>query len=116
MVGKSISLGNEAYTVVGILGKEFRSDPAADLWVPFQFPPVSFDGNHYFRVAGLLRPGVTLAQANAQLALAAVRVTTTIIRGAILCSSSMFSPCVTRLWAMCVIRSWFCWAQSAWCC
>jgi predicted permease len=73
MVGKSLSLGNEAYTVVGILGKEFRSDPAADLWVPFQFPPVSFDGNHYFRVAGLLRPGVTLAQANAQLALAAVQ-------------------------------------------
>ena len=73
ILGKSLSLGNEPYTIVGVIGKQFRSDPAADLWVPFQFPPVSEDMNTYFRVAGLLRPGVTMAQANAQLDLAAVQ-------------------------------------------
>jgi putative ABC transport system permease protein len=70
IVGKAISLGNEPYTIVGVIGKQFRSDPEAELWLPFQFPPVSQDMNNYFHVAGLLRPGVTLAQANAQLALA----------------------------------------------
>ena len=73
IVGKSLSLGNEPYTIVGVIGKQFRSDPAADLWVPFQFPPVSEDMNTYFHVAGLLRPGVTMAQAKAQLDLAAVQ-------------------------------------------
>ena len=73
VVGKSLSLGNEPYTIVGVIGKQFRSDPAADLWVPFQFPLVSEDMNTYFRVAGLLRPGVTMAQANAQLDLAAIQ-------------------------------------------
>ena len=73
IVGKSLSLGNEPYTIVGVIGKQFRSDPAADLWVPFQFPPVSEDMNTYFHVAGLLRPGVTMARAKAQLDLAAVQ-------------------------------------------
>jgi putative ABC transport system permease protein len=73
IVGKSLSLGNEPYTIVGVLGKQFLSDPQADIWVPFQFAPVSNDQNHFFQVAGLLRPGITLAQANAQLRLAALR-------------------------------------------
>ena len=71
IVGRSISLGNQPYTIMGVMGRQFVSEPAADLWLPFQFPPVSQDMNSYFHVAGLLRPGVTLAQANAQLRLAA---------------------------------------------
>lgn len=71
IVGKSLLLGNEPYTIVGILGKQFHFDPEADIWLPFQFPPVTGDMNNYFRVAGLLRPGVTLAQARAQLKVAA---------------------------------------------
>jgi putative ABC transport system permease protein len=71
VIGKSLSMGNEPYTIVGVIGKEFLSDPQADLWLPFQFDPVSTDPNHYFQVAGRLRPGVTLAQARAQLKLAA---------------------------------------------
>ena len=71
IVGRSISLGNEPYTVVGVLGRNFVSDPQADLWVPFQFDPNSTDQGHYFEVAGMLRPGVTLAEANAQMKAAA---------------------------------------------
>ncbi len=67
IVGKSLSLGNEPYTIVGVIGKDFVADPQADLWLPFQFEPVSNDMNHFFEVTGLLQPGVTVAQANAQL-------------------------------------------------
>jgi putative ABC transport system permease protein len=73
IVGQSILLGNEPYTVVGVVGQSFVSDPAADLWLPFQFEPASADMNNFFQVAGLLRSGVTLDQANAQLKLAAAQ-------------------------------------------
>src|SRR6185437_7357900 len=39
IVGKAISLGNQPYTVVGILASNFATDPPADLWLPFQFDP-----------------------------------------------------------------------------
>jgi predicted permease len=67
VVGKSISLGNEPYTIVGVIGKDFVADVPADLWLPFQIDPASRDGNVSFYVTGLLQPGVTVAQANAQL-------------------------------------------------
>jgi putative ABC transport system permease protein len=71
IIGSAISLGNEPYTVVGVVGKDFETDPVADLWLPFQFDPNSNDQAHYFLAAGRLKPGVTLAQANAQLKVAA---------------------------------------------
>jgi len=70
-IGKSLLLGNEPYTIVGVLGKEFVSDPEADIWLPFQFEPVSDNMNSFFQAAGLLKPGVTLAAANTQLKVAA---------------------------------------------
>ena len=57
MVGKSISLGGEPYTVVGILGPAFATDPVADLWMPFQFDPNSNDQAHYFLAAGRFETG-----------------------------------------------------------
>jgi putative ABC transport system permease protein len=71
VAGKSISLGNEPYTIVGVIGKGFVADPQADLWLPFQFDPASNDMNLFFEVTGLLQPGVTVAQANAELLTAA---------------------------------------------
>jgi predicted permease len=67
IVGKSLSLGNEPFTIVGVIGKDFVADPQADLWLPFQFDTVSNDMNLFFEVTGLLQPGVTVAQANAEL-------------------------------------------------
>ncbi len=69
-VGSSLSLGNEPYTIVGVLGKEFSSDPESDIWLPFQFEPNSTNQGHYFLAAGMLKPGITLARANAQMKLA----------------------------------------------
>ncbi len=71
IVGTSISLSNETYTVVGVLDRSFVTDPPTDLWVPFQIDPNSTNLGHYFFVAGRLKPGVTLAQANADLKLSA---------------------------------------------
>ena len=71
IVGTTLSLGNEGYTVVGVLGKSFFSDPEADMLLPFQFDPNSANQGHYFLAAGRLKPGVTLAQANAMLKVAA---------------------------------------------
>jgi predicted permease len=70
IIGQSLSLGNEPYTIVGVLGRDFLSDPEADIWVPFQFEPNSTNQGHYFQAAGMLKPGVTLDQANAQMKLA----------------------------------------------
>jgi putative ABC transport system permease protein len=71
VIGNALSLGNEPFTIIGILGQDFLSDPEADIWLPFQFEPNSTNQGHYFQAAGLLKPGVTLAQANAQMKLAA---------------------------------------------
>jgi len=73
VIGKSLSLGNEPYTVVGVLGKEFLSDPEADIWLPFQFEPVSESQNNYFQAAALLKPGITPARANAQMKVASAQ-------------------------------------------
>jgi predicted permease len=73
VIGKSLSLGNDPYTIVGVLGKDFLSDPEADIWLPFQFEPVSESQNNSFQGAALLKPGITLAQANAQMKLASAQ-------------------------------------------
>ncbi len=71
VVGTSLSLGNEPYTIIGVLAQSFQTDPEADIWLPFQFEPNSTNQGHYFLASAMLKPGVTLAQANAQMKLAA---------------------------------------------
>ncbi len=70
IVGTTLSLGNEPYTILGVVGKSYLADPEADIWLPFQIDPNSTNQGHYFMAAARLKPGVTLAQANAQLKLA----------------------------------------------
>jgi putative ABC transport system permease protein len=70
LVGKTISLANLPYTVVGVTSPGFDPDPSADLWVPYQFDPNTRDQAHYFLVAARLKPGIALSQAQAQLRLA----------------------------------------------
>jgi len=71
IVGTSISLGGAPYTIVGVLGPNFETDPVSDMWLPFQFDPNSQNQGHFFLAAGRLKPGITIDQANAQLKLAA---------------------------------------------
>ena len=69
IVGKSISLGGEPYTIVGVLGTfDFREfGPTPQVWVLFQFDPNATDQGHYFQAMGRLKPGVTVQQANARI-------------------------------------------------
>jgi predicted permease len=71
IVGRTISLSGDTYTVIGVLG-DFRFDdfgPPPQVWVPFQLDPYTKDQGHYFQAAGRLKPGVTLDQAQAKLKL-----------------------------------------------
>ncbi len=70
VVGQALSLGGEPYTIIGVLGRDFATDPEADIWIPFQFEPNSINQGHFFLGAAMLKPGVTVAQANAQMKLA----------------------------------------------
>jgi putative ABC transport system permease protein len=69
VVGKSISIGGEPYTIVGVLGtfdfREFGATP--QVWMPYQFDPNTKDQGHYFQAMGRLKPGVTVQQANARM-------------------------------------------------
>lgn len=71
VVGKAIALGDESYTVVGVLSPQFTFDPSPDLYLPFQADPNSTNQGHYFRVAARLKPGVSLGAAKAAMNLAA---------------------------------------------
>jgi predicted permease len=74
IVGKSISLSGDLYTVIGINGPGFdvaELGPAPEIWIPFQLSPDTNDQGHYFQVAGRLAPGVTLEQAKARLKVSA---------------------------------------------
>jgi predicted permease len=81
LVGKAIRLGGESYVVIGVLGASFTRFTGADLrilegtpwnlppdvWLPLQADP-NYEG--LLRAAARLRPGATLAMANAQTKLA----------------------------------------------
>ncbi len=71
LVGKSIDLGGEPFTVIGILDPTFTSDPPADIYLALKADPNSTDQAHYLRAAARLKPGVTLEKAKAAMKVAA---------------------------------------------
>ena len=58
VVGRTIQIDGQPYLVVGMIGRGFVTDPAGDLWLPFQFDLTSQDMAHYFAVAARLKPGI----------------------------------------------------------
>ena len=71
IAGKSVELGGEAYTIIGVLGAAYRSDPRADIYIPLQADPDSSDQAHYLFSVARLQPGVTIGMAKAAMGLAA---------------------------------------------
>jgi len=67
VLGKSISLSGEPYTVIGVVGDSAGlmeiGGPPSDVFVPFQFDPNTTDQGNTFTVVARLKPGVTVAQA-----------------------------------------------------
>jgi putative ABC transport system permease protein len=69
IIGRSLSLNGESYTVVGVLpGGGVFDRETTDIWLPLVFKPA--DLNRQFGTAmARIKPGITLEQANAELKL-----------------------------------------------
>lgn len=71
VIGRSIQLNGEPYTVIGIAPPGFGQASKVDTWTPMGFKPDETNGDarggHYLNVIGRLRPGVTVAKARAEL-------------------------------------------------
>jgi putative ABC transport system permease protein len=69
VIGKTITLSGSPHEIIGIAGPSLKIeiDQPPDVYVPFKLDPYSTDQGNYFQVAGRLKPGVTLAAADAQL-------------------------------------------------
>jgi putative ABC transport system permease protein len=70
VVGKQILLDDKPFTVIGVMpaGFDFPYN-GGELWTPLVFDPKMKQDHsgHYLRALGLLKPGVTLAQVDADL-------------------------------------------------
>ena len=67
VLGRTISLRGEEYTVVGIMPRDFRAAAPVDVWTPLRPNREGEGGGSNYGVIARLRPGVSWAQASEQL-------------------------------------------------
>jgi putative ABC transport system permease protein len=67
VLGQAVLLNKRPFTVVGVMQKDFESDPPADAWLPLAADPNSTNQGNYLHAAARLKPGVDLSQARANL-------------------------------------------------
>jgi len=71
IVGKTIALDGNTYTVIGVAASRFSFPDRPDVWVPLVFSADDLNpenrGGHWMGIIGRLAPDVTVAQANAEL-------------------------------------------------
>ena len=66
VLGQTIKLDNAPYTIVGVMPKTFRHPYRAEFWLPIALNfAVNAQPNHYLYGVARLRPGITIAQADA---------------------------------------------------
>ena len=74
VVGREIRLGGEAFTVAGVMPRGmpfFDNLPEVELWTPISFAPkdsMATRNNHFLNIVGRLKPGVSMAQAQSDVA------------------------------------------------
>ena len=79
IVGQSLNLNGESYSVVGVMPPGIELPGFANwkdqLWVPIAFPSEEAQsrGNHYLEVIARMKPGVDLKQARAEMETIAAR-------------------------------------------
>jgi predicted permease len=75
VVGRTLTLSNAPYTVVGILPPDFQFIDKADLWSPLPSDDErqNCGSCHFFTVVGRLKQGVTPGQAQAEMAVLSSR-------------------------------------------
>jgi len=67
ILGRTVVINSEPYTVIGVLAQTFHSIPPADIWIPLQPNPNDTNQGHYLLVGARLKEGVSLDTARAQL-------------------------------------------------
>ncbi len=79
ILGRDIELNGERYTVVGVMPPDFQFQvPDTRLWVPIALTPEQLANRdiHFLNVVARLKPGVTVAQANADIGAITERIAT----------------------------------------
>jgi putative ABC transport system permease protein len=68
-VGKSINLDGQPNTIIGVMGPKMVKPDFAQIWVPLALTPkeAAVRGEHHFLSVARLKPGVTLAEAQAEM-------------------------------------------------
>jgi len=67
MIGRTVRLNSEPFTVIGVMGPGFSGEPETDLFLAEQADLNSTNQGHFLFLGGRLKPGVTIEQANAEL-------------------------------------------------
>jgi putative ABC transport system permease protein len=69
IAGQSVVLDGQSYTVVGVMGPDFRFPDWAKVWTPMAWSDAQRQvrGEHHYLVIGRLKPGVQLPQAQAEM-------------------------------------------------
>ncbi len=75
-VGSTVYVDAEAHTVVGIMPPDFGFPSRAEMWVPFRLGESEDRGARYLRTIGRLRDGVSIEQAELEMAAVAERLST----------------------------------------
>ncbi len=67
IVNKTVLLDGKSCLVLGVMPKNFNFPQAAELWIPMSFerPGMKQRKAHFLRPIGRLKPGITMAQAQA---------------------------------------------------
>src|SRR5258708_2242125 len=76
VIGRTFSMNSEPYTVIGVLAPDFWQPLPSDLYVPWPIAQLRAKNrvDHDFGVIARLKPGTTLAQAQAELSAIARRI------------------------------------------
>jgi putative ABC transport system permease protein len=69
VLGKTIELNDESYSVIGVLPAWFNFQRASEIWTPMDMTPKALGprGEHSYRAIARLKPNVTVSQAQAEL-------------------------------------------------
>jgi predicted permease len=68
-VGRTLTLDGSPYVIVGVMGPKMTKPDYADIWTPLGLTAeeAAVRGEHHFQAIARLKPGVTLAQAQAEM-------------------------------------------------
>jgi len=67
IVGRSITLDAKSFTVIGVMPPGFEYPPQTELWMPMSLDNPDDYEHRFVHVAGKLKPGVSVAEAQARM-------------------------------------------------